>query len=94
ERDLMKRVVGEGREPNAVAVRDVMTSELTFAGPEESYEEGIRKMHEARCRHLPILEANKFLGLISLRDLLEFDAGEKADEIRALHTYIHYVPPL
>jgi CBS domain-containing protein len=93
ERDLMKRVVAEGRDPKAVPVREVMTTELTTAAPDESYEEGIRKMHQARCRHLPILENNKLLGIVSLRDLLEVDAGEKADEIRTLHTYIHYVPP-
>ncbi|HYP27717.1 MAG TPA: CBS domain-containing protein [Blastocatellia bacterium] len=93
ERDLMKRVVAEGRDPNNVLVRDVMTTELTIAGPEDSCEEGISKMRQAKCRHIPVLEENKFLGLVSLRDLLEVDADEKADEIRMLNTYIHYVPP-
>jgi CBS domain-containing protein len=93
ERDLMKRVVAEGRDPSAVKVGDAMTTELTTAGPDESYEEGISKMHQARCRHLPVLEENKLLGLISLRDLLEVDVDEKAEEIRLLNTYINYVPP-
>ena len=93
ERDLMRRVVAEGRDPAAVKVRDVMTTELTTGSPNESYEEGLRKMQQARCRHLPILEDNDFIGLISLRDLLEVDADEKAEEIRLLNTYIHYVPP-
>lgn len=93
ERDLMNRVVAEGRDPRAVAVREVMTTDLTIASPSESYEEGLRKMQQARCRHLPILEADIFIGLISLRDLLKVDADEKAEEIRMLNTYIHYVPP-
>ncbi|HKG23638.1 MAG TPA: CBS domain-containing protein [Blastocatellia bacterium] len=93
ERDLMKRVVAEGRDPNEVLVRDVMTTELTIAAPEDSCEEGISKMRQANCRHIPVLEEDKFLGLVSLRDLLEVDADEKADEIRMLNTYIHYVPP-
>ncbi|HWP43630.1 MAG TPA: CBS domain-containing protein [Blastocatellia bacterium] len=93
ERDLMKRVVAAGRDPNAVTVGEVMTTELTTASPDESYEEGISKMHKARCRHIPVLENNKLLGLISLRDLLEVDVGEKAEEIRLLNTYINYVPP-
>lgn len=93
ERDLMKRVVAEGRDPSVVPVRDVMTTELTIAAPEDSCEEGISKMRRAKCRHIPVLEDNKFLGLVSLRDLLEVDADEKADEIRMLNTYIHYVPP-
>jgi CBS domain-containing protein len=93
ERDLMNRVVAESRDPQAVHVRDVMTTDLTTASTNESYEEGLRKMQQARCRHLPILEADNFIGLISLRDLLEVDADEKAEEIRMLNTYIHYVPP-
>lgn len=93
ERDLMKRVVAEGRNPQEVKVSDVMTTELTIASPDESYEEGLRKMQQARCRHLPILEQTVFIGLISLRDLLKVDADEKAEEIRMLNTYINYVPP-
>lgn len=93
ERDLMNRVVAEGGDPRSVHVRDVMTTDLTTASTNESYEEGLRKMQQARCRHLPILEADNFIGLISLRDLLEVDADEKAEEIRMLNTYIHYVPP-
>ena len=93
ERDLMRRVIAEGRYPKSVSVRDVMTTDLTIATPEDSCEEGISKMRKAKCRHIPVLEDAKFLGLVSLRDLLEVDADEKADEIRMLNTYIHYVPP-
>ncbi len=93
ERDLMRRVIAEGRDPKSVSVRDVMTTDLTIATPEDSCEEGISKMRKAKCRHIPVLEDAKFLGLVSLRDLLEVDADEKADEIRMLNTYIHYVPP-
>jgi CBS domain-containing protein len=93
ERDLMKRVIAEGRDPKSVSVRDVMTTDLTIATPEDSCEEGISKMRKAKCRHIPVLEDAKFLGLVSLRDLLEVDVDEKADEIRMLNTYIHYVPP-
>ena len=93
ERDLMKRVVAEGRDPQEVKVGDVMTTELTIASPNESYEEGLRKLQQARCRHLPILEENRFVALISLRDLLKVDADEKAEEIRMLNTYLNYVPP-
>ena len=93
ERDLMRRVVAEGRDPHQVRVGEVMTTDLTIAGPEESYEEGISKMQTARCRHLPVLEGQQFVGLVSLRDLLKVDADEKAEEIRLLNTYINYVPP-
>jgi CBS domain-containing protein len=93
ERDLLKRVVAEGHDPAQIKVRDVMSTELTIASPNESYEEALSKMQKAKVRHLPILEDNQLLGLISLRDLLQVDADEKAEEIRMLNTYINYVPP-
>ena len=93
ERDLLKRVVAESRDPRLVKIRDVMTSEVVAGGPQDTYEEGLRKMQSARARHLPILDGNRFIGLISLRDLLRIDAEEKAEEIRMLNTYIHYLPP-
>lgn len=93
ERDLMRRVIAEGRDPHSVRVGDVMTSEVVTAGPQESYEDAIAKMQAARCRHLPVIEGQRFVGLVSLRDLLKVDADEKAEEIRLLNTYINYVPP-
>src|SRR5215468_8419682 len=56
ERDLMRRVIAEGKDPAGVRVGDVMTTELTIASPAESYEEGISKMQAAHCRHIPVLE--------------------------------------
>src|SRR6185369_9947788 len=90
-----ERVAGlfSGRDLHSVRVGEVMTTELTTASPEESYEAAISKMQVARCRHLPVLEGQQFVGLVSLRDLLKVDADEKAEEIRLLNTYINYVPP-
>jgi CBS domain-containing protein len=93
ERDLMRRVIAQGRDPRDVRVGDVMTTDLIIANPHESYEDAIAKMQTARCRHLPVLEGQQFVGLVSLRDLLKVDADEKAEEIRLLNTYINYVPP-
>lgn len=93
ERDLMKRVVARDRDPRNLTVREVMTTELVTGTPGDSCEDGISKMQQAQSRHLPILEGTRFLGLISLRDLLEVEVEEQAEELRMLNTYIHYVPP-
>jgi CBS domain-containing protein len=93
ERDLMKRVIAQGHDPKAVTVGEVMTTELVAGLPEDSCVEGISKMRQAKCRHLPVLEGHQFLGLISLRDLLEVEVDEQAEELRMLNTYIHYIPP-
>src|ERR1044072_111418 len=51
ERDLMRRVVAEGRDPQSVRVGAEMTTHLTTASPGESYEAAIAKMQAAHCRH-------------------------------------------
>lgn len=93
ERDLLKRVVAKDRNPKALTVGEVMTTELVPGAPADSCQEGLSKMRQAKCRHLPILEGHNFLGLISLRDLLEVEVDEQAEELRMLNTYIHYIPP-
>jgi CBS domain-containing protein len=93
ERDIMSRVVARGLDPDAVRVGEVMTPELVVASASESNEDGVRKMKQAGCRHLPVIQGDRFLGMVSLRDLLQVDLSEKDEEIRLLNAYIHYVPP-
>lgn len=93
ERDVMGRVVAKGLDPDAIRVADVMTKELVVARVDESHDDGLRKMKQAGCRHLPVVEADRFVGLASLRDLMQVDLSEKDEEIRWLNAYIHFVPP-
>ena len=93
ERDTMSRVVARALDPDTVKVGEVMTRELVVASASESNEDGVRKMKQAGCRHLPVIQGDRFLGMVSLRDLLQVDLSEKDEEIRLLNAYIHYVPP-
>ncbi len=93
ERDIMSRVVARGLDPDAVKVGDVMTRDLVVADVADANEDGVRKMKQAGCRHLPVIQGDRFLGMVSLRDLLQVDLSEKDEEIRLLNAYIHYVPP-
>jgi CBS domain-containing protein len=93
ERDLMERVVIRGADPARLRVEEVMTREVVTAGPDESSVDCMRKMQERGCRHLPIVEAGRVVGMISLRDLLRVEIDEKNEEIRWMNAYIHDVPP-
>jgi CBS domain-containing protein len=93
ERDIMGRVVAKGLDPDQARVGDVMTRDIVVARPDESHDDGLRKMKQAGCRHLPVVEADRYVGMVSLRDLLQVDLTEKDEEIRWLNAYIHYVPP-
>src|SRR5262245_19883650 len=93
ERDIMGRVVARGLDPDAARVGEVMTRDIVVATPGESHDDGLRKMKQAGCRHLPVVDGDRYVGMVSLRDLLQVDLTEKDEEIRWLNAYIHYVPP-
>jgi len=93
ERDIVSRVVAPGKDADALTAAQVMTRDLVVATVAESYEDGVRKMKQAGCRHLPVVEGDRLVGMVSLRDLLQIDLSEKDEEIRWLNAYIHFTPP-
>lgn len=93
ERDIMGRVVAKGLDPDATPVRQVMTQDLVVANVGDSHDDGLRKMRQAGCRHLPVVEGDRLVGMVSQRDLLQVDLTEKDEEIRWLNAYIHFIPP-
>jgi CBS domain-containing protein len=93
ERDIMGRVVAKGLDPDKTRVGDVMTRDLVIANASESHDEAVRKMKQVGSRHLPVVEGDRLVGMISLRDLLQIDLTEKDEEIRWLNAYIHFIPP-
>ena len=73
ERDLMKRVVAAGLNPDNTAVEAVMTKDILVVAPVDDLDDALQKMHSIGCRHLPVVESGNLVGMISLRDLLEID---------------------
>ena len=94
ERDIMGRVVARGLDPDKTKVKDVMTKDLVVAHVPDSHEDGLRTMKQAGCRHLPVVEGDRLVGMVSQRDLLQVDLTEKDEEIRWLNAYIHFIPPV
>jgi len=92
ERDLMKRVVAEGRDPRSTCLAEVMTENPLTVGMNEELETRIALMRQHSFRHLPVCHEGQLVGIISLRDLLLHDLNEKDDEVRMMRAYIHSVP--
>jgi CBS domain-containing protein len=88
ERDLMVRMVAEGRDATTTLVDAVMTSDPLAVSPDTSFEECMILMKAHGFRHLPICENRKLIGVISLRDLLLHDVEEKDVEVRMMRAYI------
>ncbi len=79
ERDLMTRVLLEGRDVDQVQVADVMTSDLVVAKPGDSIRSAVLLMHKHHFRHLPVMgKRGALLGVLSFRDLI----GEELKEMR------------
>ncbi|MDH4069355.1 MAG: CBS domain-containing protein [Ignavibacteria bacterium] len=93
ERDVINRVVAKGLDPSNTTVNQVMTTDLIVASVEETYESCLKKMRRAGIRHLPVVDADKLVGFISLRDLLQIDISEKDDKLEFLNSYMFHVSP-
>ena len=92
ERDIMKRVLAEGKDPKQAKVSDVMTPDPLVVTADESFEKCMLLMKQRGFRHLPIVEEQKLIGLLSLRDLLLHEVDEKDGEVRMMRAYMHSVP--
>ncbi len=88
ERDLMRRVVVAGKDPAKVKVREVMSRDVWVVEPETRVKEAMAIMTERRCRHLPVVEKGKVVGLISIGDLVRWISKDQEFQIRMLENYI------
>ncbi len=91
ERDLMKRVVLSGRDPQQTLVGEVMSTNLTKADEETTSEEAMELMRRCGCRHLPVMRSGEVVGFISMRDLMLDELEQNAEEIRHMRNYIQSV---
>jgi CBS domain-containing protein len=76
DRDLLRRVVAAGRDPEKTTARDVMTSELVTATAGEPLARAIERMREHGIRRLPVLEGGRAVAMLSLDDVLQSLSGD------------------
>jgi len=89
ERDLVKRVIAKDKDLNSTLVDDVMSTSLVIAKIDESNESVLAKMKEAKTRHILIINDDKLVGVLSLRDLLEIDLNQCKTTVEVLNNYIY-----
>ena len=92
ERDLMKRVVAEGRDPRTTSLAEVMTDDPVTISLNEELGNCMSVMRRNNFRHLPVCHEGKLVAMVSLRDILLQDLTDKDDEVRMMRAYIHSVP--
>jgi CBS domain-containing protein len=89
ERDVLRRVVGQGRAPAEIRVRDVMTAPVVAVSPDITVQQALAVITEARCRHLPVMEGGRMVGLLSSGDLNKWMSRDQAKDIQHLIEYIN-----
>ena len=88
ERDLMRRVVLEQRDPSRTPVKEVMTTEVVTIDELASIEEGMEAMQTHDCRRLPVTRGPHVVGFLSMRDLMNFELARKTEELHHMRAYI------
>jgi CBS domain-containing protein len=82
ERDLLRRVVSPGRNPDETPISDVMTSPVETVSLDMDVREASELLNRKRFRHLVIVEQDALVGMISLRDLLRQQLAEDEARLR------------
>lgn len=92
ERDLAARVVAAERDPKTTRVAEVMTTPIICCQPDTTKAECVRVMTERRIRHLPVVEGDVLVGIISIGDIMAQEVAGQRDTIRYLHEYMFERP--
>jgi CBS domain-containing protein len=88
ERDYLQRVALKSLSSKETPVGDVMTNPVVSADPGDSIQQCMETMTTCHCRHLPVVEDGKLLGIVSIGDLVKRMLDEKQMEVEKLSQYI------
>ncbi|MDH3672406.1 MAG: CBS domain-containing protein [Gammaproteobacteria bacterium] len=88
ERDYARNVILKGKSSRETPVRDIMTTGVVCARADQTIEECMAVMTEKRIRHLPVVDQERLVGLVSIRDLVKSIIADQTFTIEQLTHYI------
>lgn len=88
ERDYARKVVLQGRSSKDTPVRDIMTAEVVSIGQHDSLDHCMQLVTNRRIRHLPVLDGDSVLGVVSIGDLVKAVIEDQQLELEQLQRYI------
>jgi CBS domain-containing protein len=90
ERDVLRRVLIQHKDPATVRVGDVTSDLRAVIRCDETPHQALERMELIGTRHLPVVDGERWVGMLSMRDLMRVELSEQGDEIKLLHEYIQH----
>lgn len=88
ERDYARKVILKGKASKETHIREIMTKHLTTVSPDNTIEDCMRLMTNKYIRHLPVVEGEELIGIISIGDVVRYIIDEQKFIIKNLENYI------
>lgn len=89
ERDMTVRVVAAGLDADETPVREIMTADPDTLAPGDTASDAIRMMRSRNYRHLPVVDDDQVVGMVSVRDLYAVYNGELEQDLKDRNAYIY-----
>lgn len=88
ERDIVRQMARAGAAALRLTVSEAMTREVVTARPSDTLEQALNRMTDRRIRHLPVVDGNQLVGVVSIGDLVARRLAEATAEVAAIRSYI------
>jgi len=81
DRDIVVRVVAEGRDPNATTVKEIASTELVTVSPDDNLDEALNLLARRQVRRLPVVEGDRLVGIVAQADIARLGKDKQTGEV-------------